>query len=159
MVYELLTHFQVTQLFSPPVTPRYNGGCEAGNGALQVRTHEQAALHGRAGRWTCEDLEAARRHSNECVVSPQQLTPQELWDQTATITADERRVFVQTVRETERTLRDILAAHDALPTDPTAEAALQRRVIRRALVELGLLSINRRLISLPLKRRKMAMIS
>ncbi len=71
---------------------------------------------------------------------------------------DERRVFVQTVREMERTLRDILAAHDALPTDRTAEAALQRPVIRRALVELGLLSINRRLVSLPLKRPKMAMI-
>lgn len=157
--HDLLAHFGVKELFSPPVTPRYNGGCEAGNGALQVRTHEQAALRGRAGYWICDDLEAARRHTNECVVSASQRTPQQLWDQANPITAEERHVFLQTVRDTERTLRETLAAHLALPSTPRAEDALQRRVIRRALVELGLLSINRRLIPLPLKRRKLAMFS
>ena len=38
------------------------------------------------------------------------------------------------------------------------QAALERSVLRRALVEFGLLFINRRSISLPLKCRKVAKI-
>lgn len=38
------------------------------------------------------------------------------------------------------------------------EAAIHRRVVRRALVELGMLSVTRRLITLPLKPTKRARI-
>ena len=60
-----LEHWQVRPLFSPPYTPEYNGSIEAGNGALKTRTHEEAARQGRAGHWTADDIEAARRMANE----------------------------------------------------------------------------------------------
>jgi putative transposase len=65
LVKELLADWGVVPLRSPPVTPRYNGACEAGIGAMKVRTHYQAARNGRAGNWTSEDTEAARRQANE----------------------------------------------------------------------------------------------
>jgi hypothetical protein len=40
-------------------------GGEAGIGGMKVRTHYQAARNGRAGIWTCEDMEAARRKANQ----------------------------------------------------------------------------------------------
>lgn len=54
-----------SSLFSPPYTPRYNGACEAGIGGLKARTHHLAAVDGRPGRWSCEDVEAARRMADE----------------------------------------------------------------------------------------------
>ena len=62
-----LDRWQVRPLFSPPCTPEYNGGIEAGNGALKTRTHEEAARQGRAGHWTADDMEAARRMANELI--------------------------------------------------------------------------------------------
>src|SRR5262249_4034619 len=57
----LLEEEEVSVLYSPPYTPRYNGAIEAGIGALKTRAHEEAARQGRPGAWTCADLEAARR--------------------------------------------------------------------------------------------------
>jgi len=42
-----------------------NGACEAGIGGLKTHTHHLAAHHGRPGRWTSEDVEAARRLADE----------------------------------------------------------------------------------------------
>ena len=61
----LLAAWEVTPLHSPPYTPRYNGACEAGIGGLKTRTHHLAARAGRPGRWSCEDVEAARRMADE----------------------------------------------------------------------------------------------
>jgi transposase InsO family protein len=157
---DLLTQHGVTALFSPAVTPRYNGGCEAGNGAMKLRTHEQAALAGRAGRWTSEDLEAARRHANETYVPDTDTTrtAEEIWNSAPPMDDQERQAFQQCVQHIESTLREVLSTTDTLPATRHERAALERRVIRRALVESGLLSITRRLISLPLKRRKLAKI-
>ena len=46
---DLLAQHGVTALFSPAVTPRYNGACEAGNGAHEV-AHPRASGPGRACR-------------------------------------------------------------------------------------------------------------
>ena len=56
------SRYGVAWLPSPPRMPRYNGGCEAGNGSLRKRTDHFAR---RAGRWTSECLEAACRQANE----------------------------------------------------------------------------------------------
>lgn len=61
----LLTAYDVIPLLSPPYTPRYNGACEAGIGSLKTRTHHRAALDGRPGLWSSEDVEAARRMADE----------------------------------------------------------------------------------------------
>ena len=157
---DLLTQHGVTSLFSPAVTPRYNGGCEAGNGAMKLRTHEQAALAGRAGFWTSEDLEAARRHANEAYVpdTGTARTAEEIWNSAPPIDDQERQAFHERVQHIESTFREVLTTTATLPATPHERAAFDRRVIRRTLVESGLLSITRRLISLPLKRRKLAKI-
>jgi hypothetical protein len=50
----------VTLLLSPPDTPRYNGACQAGLGALKTRTDHLAARDGDPATWTCNQVEAAR---------------------------------------------------------------------------------------------------
>ena len=37
---DFLARWAVRPLFSPPYTPEYNGGIEAGNHALKTRTQE-----------------------------------------------------------------------------------------------------------------------
>jgi hypothetical protein len=59
-----ITDWNVIQLFSPPVTPEYNGACEAGNGSVKTLTDHQAAHHGRPGQWSCDDIETARSAAN-----------------------------------------------------------------------------------------------
>jgi hypothetical protein len=57
---ELFDRWQVFALLSPPRTPRYNGGVEAGNDAVKTRARQEAARHGRISCWTCDDLEAGQ---------------------------------------------------------------------------------------------------
>ena len=62
---------------------------------MKLRTHEQAALAGRAGLWTSEDLEAARRHANEAYVpdTGTTRTAEEIWNSTPPI--DNQQVVVE----------------------------------------------------------------
>jgi len=59
-----LKSWDVCPLLSPPAQPQYNGAVEAGIGSIKTRTHHIAALHGRPGEWTCDDVEAARLLAN-----------------------------------------------------------------------------------------------
>jgi hypothetical protein len=157
---DLLAAWRVTPLFSPPRMPRYNGACEAGNHALKDRTRQEAALRGHPDFWTSADLEVARRHSNELYLPDERtvMTAQEHWHWQAPICDNERQTFLDTVSSIQRELSTRLAANVTQPVTDHAQAALQRSVLRRALVELGLLTVTRRLITLPLNRRKMARI-
>lgn len=149
---DLLTAQGVVVLFSPPYTPRYNGACEAGIGGLKARTHHLAARHGRPGRWSMEDVEAARRLADE-VQYPRRLrglTADEVWQQRTPPTDEERRRFrdvVQDRRRLERQRRDI-PLHEVL--DRARQASLDRRAVRRALVELGYLMFLRSAITPPI---------
>ena len=62
-----LKSWGVTQLFSPPACPGYNGACEASIRWLKVWTEAHAALPGRPGSWTTADTEAAVGYANEHV--------------------------------------------------------------------------------------------
>jgi transposase InsO family protein len=62
-----LRSWGVTQLFSPPACPGYNGACEASIRWLKVWTEAHAALPGRPGSWTTADTEAAVGYANEHV--------------------------------------------------------------------------------------------
>lgn len=142
---QLLHNWQVVPLLSPPYTPRYNGACEAGIGGLKVRTHHLAAGNGQPGRWTVEDVEAARRLADE-EHYPRRLhgrTAAEVWQQRTPLSEDERRRFrdvVEQHRQEIRTQRGI-ALYEVL--EPARQASLDRRAVRRALVELGYLSFLR----------------
>lgn len=145
----LLAVRQVVPLFSPPYTPRYNGACEAGIGSLKTRTHHLAAYDGRPGRWSCEDVEAARRMADE-EQYPRRLgglTAAEAWQGRTPPTADERRRFRDVVAGHEQEIRKqrgLLLEEDL---GRARQASLDRRAVRRALVELGYLSFLRSAIT------------
>lgn len=146
---DLLAAWQVIPLFSPPYTPRYNGACEAGIGGLKIRTHHLAAHEARPGTWTCEDVEAARRMADE-EHYPRRLhglTAEQAWQARTPRTAEERRRFCDVVasrREEVRMQRGLLLEEDL---GRARQASLDRRAVRRALVELGYLSFLRSAIT------------
>jgi hypothetical protein len=162
LVAGLLADWAVVPLRSPPLTPEYNGSCEAGIGGMKVRTHYQAARDARAGFWTCEDMEAARRQANE-YHHPHghiQFTPHQLWQSQTEIDYTERAEFRSAV---ERAAYEQQQKRESIPQEHSltaaALAAEHRRAVRQALVELGILTTRWRSITLPIKPRKPAKIS
>ena len=160
-VLTLLDDWQVTPLPSPAWTPSYNGSCEAGIGGLKTRTFYQAAQAGHPGIWTSEDTEAARRQANEFHYPHhhRHSTALAVWQSRSPITTAERERFLLTVRRLRSQIHEAmdLASQESLTA--ADHAAIHRRVVRQALVELGILSITWRSISLPIKPRKCARIS
>ena len=148
----LLAERKITWLPSPPRTPRYNGGCEAGNGSLRKRTDHFAE---RTGGWTAASLEAARRQANE-LTRPQGHrgpTPAQRWSERVPIPPERREEFLAAV---ERRRLQILAERKQPwnPQNTNHQRQVQRQAVRRALLDLGLLTITRRSISPPLKSKK-----
>ena len=96
-----LDGWQVRSLFSPPYTPEYNGSIEAGNGGLKTRTREEAARQGRAGHWTADDTEAARRMANELVYpdGPRGPTRHESFRSAPSLTLNARAAFGRTAAD------------------------------------------------------------
>jgi hypothetical protein len=158
---DFLARWRAWPLFSPPYLPSYNGGCEAGNGAQQVRTHHQAALAGRPGCWTAADAEAARRQANEGHYGGgrDRPTPDERWQVRSPITEDDRAAFGRTVwHERKVACNERHYLFDA-GLGFAAQAAIDRVAIRRALVEHGILTFTRRLITPPIRPQKRLNIS
>jgi transposase InsO family protein len=148
---------EVTVLYSPPYTPRYNGAIEAGIGSLKTRAHEEAARQGRAGAWTCGDIEAAREEAN-LFSQPRGAggpTPAEGWLERVAISEAERRVFIEAVKSEmaarERAVYDATEGGEQHNTD---QATRRREAISAALVAQGYLSYTRRRIPLPIRRSK-----
>jgi hypothetical protein len=160
-VLTLLDDWQVTPLPSPAWTPSYNGSCEAGIGGLKTRTFYQAARAGHPGIWTSEDTEAARRQTNEFHYphNHRHSAALAVWESRSPITPAERERFLLTVQRLRNQIHEAmdLASQESLTA--ADQAAIHRRVVRQALVELGILSITWRSISLPIKPRKCARIS
>jgi transposase InsO family protein len=148
-----LDGWQVRPLFSPPYTPEYNGSIEAGNGALKTRSHEEAARQGRAGHWTADDTEAARRMANEFTypAGPLRPTRYENFRAAPRTTLEVRAAFGRTVEQEQNQER--LKQGDPLDTDlgHAAQAQIDRVAIGCALVEHGFLTFTRRSISPSIK--------
>ena len=84
-------------------------------------------------------------------------TPGELWDDHRPISPDQRSQFRAAVA---RHRDEIIAAHKPFdPQNKNHQRQVHRQAVRQALLELGLLTITRRSIPLPLKRKKRAKIS
>lgn len=98
---QLLNHREVCKLLSPPLTPRYNGSIEAGNGPLKNRIFYEAARHGHPGIWTSDDLAAAVAQANATLRpwGAGGLTPREAWQARRTITHPERQQFLEGIRQ------------------------------------------------------------
>ncbi|HWY24787.1 MAG TPA: DDE-type integrase/transposase/recombinase [Nevskia sp.] len=153
-----LAAMQVQILFSPAYTPRYNGAIEAGIGALKTRTHHQAALHGNAGNWTCDDVEAAREEANTLVYpfGENGPTPDASWQDRQRVTVEERRRFDETLTEKMAEMdREQTSATEGDDSSMT-KAKRQREAISRALVAEGYLKYTTRRIPSPISRPKVA---
>ena len=148
---KLLNRWNVFPLFSPPLTPQYNGSLEASNGVMKVCADHQAARQGRPGHWTCDDLEAAQWFANH-VFRPwgeHGPTRRQVWEQRLPISDDERSAFGRSLAEH----REAVRLADKIPLEETlgraAQAKVDRVAIRRALVECGILTFTRRSITPP----------
>lgn len=151
----------VRALYSPPGMPRFNGACEAGNGAIKTRAHYIAARNGRPAHWTCNDVEAARLQSNQtvqntnCVVG----TPDDLWAKRIPVSEVDRGTLEAAIRShREEVIREIAPLPGAT-TDTRLLATIERIAIARALVYLGYLDIRRSRLHQPISRRLRAIIS
>jgi hypothetical protein len=153
----LLACYGVAWLPSPPRQPQYNGGCEAGNLSLRKRTDHFAR---RAGRWTSGCLQAARRQANELLRPHGHRGPThcERWSARRRITPQCRARFLAAV---ERHRQTILSARQTTfnPKNKNYQRQVQRRAVLRALLELGLLTITRRFIPLPINPKNWARFS
>lgn len=155
----LLADYEVVHLLSPPWTPSYNGSCEAGIGSMKTRTKYHAAHMGRVEQWTPDDLEAARRQANEVHRSTHGApTAAERWAHRTTVTISERQTFRDAI---DRHRSDHIASLRRKNCCTTAidQDTIERIAIRRALVELGMLTVNRRSITLPIKPNNLAKFS
>lgn len=156
-----LSSWQVLPLYSPPRTPEYNGACEAGNGALKIRTHEEAARQGRVGHWTADDLEVARRMANEHGYprGPRGPTRHELFRSSPPPTSEDRAAFDRTVQREQIAEREKLGYPQDTDLGHMAQAQIDRVAIGCALVEHGYLTFTRRSYTPPIKTQKTLRIS
>ena len=141
----ILQHWRVSQLFSPPRHPQYNGALERSNGTLKTYTHQHAIQEGHPFRWTSTDVDQARELANT-LSRPwghRGASPEEAWQARAPIPADERELFLTTVG-----LQRLKAASD-MTTDETKEldrktqADIDRRALSQSLQELNYLQLTR----------------
>jgi len=152
---------RVVPLCSPPRTPRYNGSCEATNCHGKIRT-EHFAQRNCSGRWSTAALESARRQANELLRPDGYLapTPAQCWAAPSPITDPQRDALAQSVASIAAQIQEAqrLTNPEKLPT-MTPQSRLFRAAVRRALLDLGLLSINPRSITPPFILQKRAKIS
>lgn len=143
-------------LYSPPVTPAYNGSIEAGTGSIETRAYHHAARHARPWEWTCDDVESARRQANE-IARPQGRkgpTPDEAWTRREPIRDDERAAFAEVYRSHEAAERRERGVQDGVQLQRAEQASIDRLALGHTLMELGFLSIRRRRITPRIPKRK-----
>ncbi|HEV3257183.1 MAG TPA: DDE-type integrase/transposase/recombinase [Gemmataceae bacterium] len=157
---EFLQCWGVRPLFSPPQTPAYNGSCEAAIGSMKTRTAYQAERDGHARQWSSENLATAQEQANETARphGPKGPTPAQAWRQRDEIRVSERRAFDETVRVLEREVHERQELPLDQKLDRAKDAAVQREVLRRALVAHGHLLFTRRRIPIPIRGQKAAKI-
>jgi len=151
----------VLPLYSPPYMPSYNGSIEAGIGALEVRVFYESARHDRPGRWTSDDISAARLQANAHIrrFGPGTPTPDELWDRRQRVSTLEAQLFrLAYDRERQR----VCAERDDAPSDRESHrfrASIDRDALTRVLIERGLVFIRSRRVTPPITVRSAGRIS
>ncbi|HVX63028.1 MAG TPA: DDE-type integrase/transposase/recombinase [Pirellulales bacterium] len=142
----LLAEQGVAALFSPRRHPQYNGGVERANGQLSTYQEAVADYRGRSGMPTRADAESARQLAN-ALSRPEGWrgpTSAELWAARTPAAAEERAVFTAAVEATRSAIR---AQWNFAPDEHLghyAQAAVDRKAVRDALVAQDLLRIHPR---------------
>lgn len=156
----MLARWLITPLWSPPYAPWYNGACEAAHGAMKLRTEAIAACHGRITWWSSADLKAARRQANTIhrIARHGGLTAQMVWEQGPKVAVDDRARFARSLEKYRLPIIEAQKLPAAVRPDKREEATLERNAVRQALVELGFLSVTRRLVRPPIRHGNLAKI-
>lgn len=159
LLQDFLQQAGVWPLFSPPQTPAYNGACEAAIGALKKRTAYQAERD-HAEQWSSDHLATAQQQANETARprGPNGPTPAQAWQQRQPLPAGERQAFTTTVAALEWEARQQQGLSADSQVKHRDQRAIQREVLRRALVAHGYLMFTRRRIPIPIHRLKAAKI-
>jgi transposase InsO family protein len=142
---DLLRSWGVWHLLSPPRHPQYNGALERSNGTLKTFTHQRAMLEGHAFRWTSHNVEYAMQLANT-LSRPwghRGPSPEEVWEQRATITAEEREEFQRTVLRNRPQARGELGLDELLELNRDHRARIDRVAVSQGLQELGYLTMYR----------------
>ena len=155
---DFLRESEVTCLFSPPYTPRYNGAIEAGIGSLKMRTEYRATFQGHPGQWTRDDVAFAQFEANSAARprGPSGPSPDELWQGRPTITMEQRCSFRAAVESARQEAIAREGSPYERPLSTTRQRLVDREAIRRALVEHGYLLFSRRRLPLPISSAKAA---
>jgi len=156
---DLLARHRIVWLPSPPKMPQYNGSCEAGNCVMKIHTNTLTYQAGDFGRWTSHLMEAARGLANQTKHrrGKREATHAQRWSRRPTITDADRDRLETLIRTHQRAIIGKLSRFN--PRNTNHKYKVLRQAIRRALLDDGLLTITRRLITPPLKRQKLAKIS
>jgi len=140
---DLLALHNVVPLYSPARHPQYNGGVERANGQLASYQEAMAEFNNRPAGPTCEDARAALRLANELARPDgwQGPTAAELWAARPPIREEQRRAFIENVESKRRLVREHWNMEPGAVLEHYQQAAVDRRAVRDALVEHGLLTI------------------
>jgi hypothetical protein len=136
---------EVAQLFSPARRPSYNGALERSNGVLKTYTHRHALQEGHPLRWTSDDLDQAMQLANT-ISRPwghEGPTPEEAWQVRQPISAQQRHEFQAALQRHRAQAADDLGIDPKQPVTDAQAARLDRVALRRALEELGYLTLER----------------
>ena len=131
---------------------------EAGIGNIEAYTHFESAKRNRPDMWLAEDLEAARRRTNE-VTRPfgwPGPSPEEMWKQRKPVTANKLHAFRSDLTSIRSSIKLDLGFDVYDELDRKTEAYIERQSVSRACVAHGLLDIRRRRISQPIIAKKCA---
>lgn len=145
----------ILALVSPPRAPGYNGACEAGIGALKLWAHHIAAASGREHAWSCDDVLEAQRAVNTRA-RENGLSAEDSWVTRRRFGAQEREQLWSSYRTHLALERELRGHPGGVEAAAFEQASLDRVAIRRALVELGLVSFRRRWIRPPIRLKKVA---
>ena len=136
---------EVTQLFSPPRRPAYNGALERSNGVLKTYTHQHAMVEGHPFRWTSDDLQHAMQLANT-ISRPwghKGATPEEAWLAREPITAEQRAEFRESLECHRVEASEDLGLENQQTLSRVDQARCDRLALSRVLEELGYLTKQR----------------
>jgi transposase InsO family protein len=154
---QMLSQHQVAQLLSPARYPQFNGALERSNGTLKTYTDQDAHQEGHPLRWTGDNLEHARTLANT-LTRPwgrRGAPPQEAWQQRASITPEERALFLETLTSHRASCEEEMAlGHTPEWRDARQQRAdrarIERHAITQTLMQLNYLTMTR--VRRPAKR-------
>ena len=124
---------------------------------MKTRTHYLARD---PGFWTSDDTDAARRYTNQYYRRREtDRTALEIWHARTAIDDAERKRFLLTVEAGRSQIQEKMDPESQGKQTAATKAAIERRVVRRALEKSGMVSTKWRSITLPIRPRKCAKIS